>query len=181
MPAYATFADVAARAGRYSGAFGAGAGSPKPNENEITQLLADLAALVDVAVRARGYDPDALDATVKLALKDVVAYGALARALQAIPDSSDEIRELEQYASRVWGSAMGDPTSSTAAGQKGSIAAGTHPAIAALEAGEAGGGGQAAGDFWSDEPDFGTPAQVAAELASTPAELAPLFARSQRL
>lgn len=181
MPAYATFADVAARAGRFSGAFGAAGGQPKPNENEITQLLADLAAQVDVALRARGYDPAALDATVKLALKDVVAYGALARALQSIPDSSDEIRELEEYAGKVWGSAMGDPTSNTAAGQKGSIAAGTHPAIAALEAGQAGGGGQTAGDFWTDEPDFGTDAQVAAERETLTAELAPVFAKSQKL
>lgn len=181
MPAYATFANVSARAGRYSGAFGAAGGAPKPNENEITQLLADLAAQVDVALRARGYDPAALDATVKLALKDVVAYGALARALQSIPDSSDEIRELEEYASKVWGSAMGDPTSNTAAGQKGSIAAGTHPAIAALEAGQAGGGGQTAGSLWDDEPDFGSTAQVEAERLTLTAELAPTFAKSQSL
>lgn len=181
MPAYADFTDVQARAGRYSGAFGAAGGDPKPNENQIVQILADLAAQVDVALRARGYDPAALDATVKLALKDVVSYGALARALQSIPDSSDEIRELEEYASKVWWSAMGDPTSNTAAGQKGAIAAGTHPAIAALEAGQAGAGGQTAGDFWSDEPGFGSDAQVAAESATLNAELAPTFAKSQSL
>lgn len=178
MPAYAELADVHARAGRFAGALTAGG---HPNEADVEQLLVDLSALVDVAVRSRGYDPDTLDTGVKGALRDVVAYGALARAYATIPDSSEELEKLVTYASRVWGAAMGDPSSNTAAGQKGSIASGTHPAIAALEAGEAGGGGQSAGSFWEDEPQFGTPAQVQAELRSTPAELAPTFAKSQPL
>lgn len=179
MPAYADFADVEARAGRYSGVFTVT--GQHPNQADVEQLLTDLSALVDVAIRARGYDVATLDTGVKAALRELVAYGALARALATIPDPSEELEKLVVYASRVWGAAMGDPSSGSAAGQKGSIVAGTHPAIVALEAGEAGAGGQTAGDFWSDEPTFGTAAQVAAELRTTPPELAPTFAKSQPL
>lgn len=179
MPGYADFADVQARAGRFVGALTVQ--GAHPNQADVEQLLIDLSASVDVAIRARGYDVAALDAGVKGALTDVVAFGAIARAFAGIPDSSEELEKLVAYAAKVWGSALGDPTSNTAAGQKGSIAAGTHPAIAALEAGQAGAGGQTAGDFWTDEPKFGTPAQVAAELLATPPELAPTFAKSQRL
>jgi len=180
VPAYATLTDVQARAGRFAGAIAAGGGA-RPNETDVTTLLADLAAQVDVALSARGYDPAALDATVKLALKDVVAYGALARAFTGIADSGDELEELVAYANKVWGAALGDPESKTAGGQKGSIASGTHPAIAALEAGRAGAGGQSAGDFWSDEPTFGSEAQVEAERLTLTAELAPVFSKSQSL
>lgn len=179
MPAYAEFSDVLARAGRFAGALEVA--GQHPNQADVEQLLIDLSALVDVSVRSRGYDPDTLDEGVKGALREVVAYGALARAFATIPDPSDELERLTTYAGRIWGAAMGDPGSNTAAGQRGSIAAGSHPAIAALEAGEAGGGGQTAGDFWSDEPGFGTPAQVAAELRTVPPELAPTFAKSQSL
>jgi len=77
----------------------------------------------------------------------------------------------------VWAGAMGDPAGRTKEAQRGSIATGSHPGIAQLEAT----GGSTAGAFWGDEPDFGTAAQVEAERLSLPAELAPSFAKSQTL
>lgn len=177
MPGYAEFADVQARAGRFASAFEVA--GQHPNVADVEQLLDDVGSEIDIALRARGYSPTALDTTVKRALADVAAYGALARALRGV--QGEELDDLRKYAQAVWGGAMGDPTSNSTAGRRGSISLGTFPAIAALEAGEAGAGGQTAGSFWDDEPAFGTRAQVAAELAATPAELAPTWAKSQPL
>lgn len=177
MPGYADFSDVQARSGRFATLFDVA--GQHPNQADVEVLLGDVSAEIDIAITARGYNPAGLDVTVKRALRDVAAYGALARALRGV--QGEELDDLREYAQAIWGSAMGDPTSNTAAGQRGSISAGTFPAIAALEAGEGGEGGQSAGSFWDDEPAFGTPAQVAAELAATPAELAPTWAKSQPL
>lgn len=179
MPAYAAFTDVQARAGRFSGALTVA--GQRPNQADVEAILADLSAQVDVAIQARGYDPAGLDATVKLAFRDMVAFGAIARAFSGFPDPAEELEKLVSYASRVWGTAMGDPTSKSTSAQKGSIATGSHPAIAALEAGKGGAGGQSAGSLWEDEPDYGSTAQVEAERLTLTAELAPTFAKSQSL
>lgn len=174
MP-YALFEDVQTRAGRFAATFSvAGA---RPNQADIDLLLVDVSAQIDSAIRARGHNPAGMAATARDALKDTAAYGALARALTGVPDSSDELKKLAQFALRVWGQAMGDPSSNTTAGQRGSIAAGTHPAVLELEAQ----GGSTAGAFWGDEPAFGTESQVEAERQQLTAELAPGWAKSQTL
>lgn len=178
MPGYATFADVQARAGRFQAVFTVA--GKKPDQADIEAILADLDDQVDLALRARGYNPDTIDAEVKNSLADVVAYGALARALAAVPSSTDELAELRKYAMKVWGLAMGDPTANSDPARRGAIANGTFPAIAALEAG-AKGGGQTAGSFWGDEPDYGTDAQINAEANALTEETAPYFQRGMPL
>lgn len=175
MAVYATYPDVLARAGRWQTLFTV-AGS-HPNQADVEQVLADLHAQIDAAITARGHSPSGLTDAQRKPFTDAAAYGALARTLGGVPDSPDELADLVKRAERIWGQAMGDPGSSTAAGQKGTIAGGSHPGIAQLEAQ----GGASAGAFWGDEPAFGTPAQVEAEKLSLPAELAPSFAKSQTL
>lgn len=175
---YADFADVASRAGRWQQLFAVS--GQHPDQADAEQLLDDCAAEVDTAVRARGFTPASLDAGVKAAFKDLVAYGALARALASVPDSPNELEQLLSYARAVWGAAMGDPTAKTTEAQRGSISMGTFPAIAALEAG-VGGGGSGPGIFQADEPDYGSEAQVVSEAASLTEQLAPAFAKAQAL
>ncbi|RDI73309.1 hypothetical protein Gocc_2909 [Gaiella occulta] len=176
--AYASFADVKARAGRWQAVLTVvGA---HPDQADVEAILVDCSSEVDVAIRARGYNPAVLDAGVKAALKDVVAYGALARALASVPDSPKELATLQAYAQAVWAGAMGDATAKTDAGVRGSIGTGSLPAIAALEAGVQG-GGTTAGIFQDDEPDYGSDAQIRAEAERLTADLAPVFAKGQVL
>ena len=175
---YADFADVAARAGRWQQLFSVS--GQHPDQGDVDQLLDDCAAEVDTAVRARGFTPSSLDAGVKAAFKDVVSYGALARALASVPDSPNELEQLLSYARAVWTAAMGDPTSSSDAGRRGSISMGTFPAIAALEAG-VGGGGSGPGIFQADEPDYGSDSQIESEASQLTDQLAPAFAKAQVL
>lgn len=79
-------------------------------------------------------------------------------------------------ADAVWSSAMGDQTDA------GSIAEGTFPLIAALQAGAAGGTVTSASSLWSSEPDYGSPDSVQREyLALRGTNLAPGFAKGQHL
>jgi len=172
---YATHADVLARAGRWQTLYSQ-AGS-HPNQGDVEQVLADLSTMIDAAISSRGHSPGGLTEAQREPFADCAAYGALARVLAGIPDSPKELGELLKRAERIWGQAMGDPSSNTTAGQRGTIATGSHPGIAQLEAT----GGSTAGAFWGDEPEFGTEAQVEAERLSLPAELAPSFAKSQTL
>lgn len=176
---YAEFSDVAARAGRWQQLF-AVTGS-HPDQADVEQLLDDCAAEVDTAVKARGFEPSSLPAWVVAAFRDVVAYGALARALASVPDSPNELDALRGYAQAVWGAAMGDPTAKSDEARRGSISAGTFPAIAALEAGTAGGSGSSAGIFQADEPDYGSDAQIAAEASQLTPSLAAAFEKGQSL
>lgn len=175
---YAVFADVTARAGRWANLMVV-AGS-HPDQGDVEQLLADCAAEVDTAIRARGFTPGTLEPSILAAFKDLVAYGALARALSSVPDSPKELQDLLGYARAVWASAMGDPASKTVEGQRGSISMGTFAAIAALIAGVAG-GGSGPGIFQDDEPDYGSDGQIKSEANQLTPSLAPAFAKGQVL
>jgi len=143
-PAYAGLDDVVARMGRVSGYF-AVAGN-RPNNADITTFLDELSTEVDEAIRARGFDPAAIDANGKKALLDLVAYGAAARALRGMGDRSPEVLSVLVEADSVW-----------TAG-RGAITDGTFSLLTALEAGAAGGGPVvSAGQFWDDEPTYGNP------------------------
>ncbi len=175
---YAEFSDVAVRAGRWQSLFAVD--GKHPNVADVEQLLADCAAEVDTAVQARGFTPGTLDPSILAAFRDIVAFGALARAVAAIPDSPKELETLRAYAMAVWAGAMGDPAAAGEGARRGSISTGTFPAIAALEAGAAG-GGAGPGIFQADEPDYGSPEQVEAEAASLTLSLAPAFGKGQAL
>lgn len=159
--AYADFADVQARAGRFAPIFEVT--GKRPDESDVSHLLADCASEIDAAISSAGFSPSSLSAEVKGALRDLNAYGALARALVAA-DPGPEADDLIERARKVWGHAMGDPTSNTVFGQRGSIVEGTFPGLAALKAT----GGPSAGSFWDS-------------VEVEDADLAPRFARSQTL
>lgn len=175
MAAYATTDDVLARAGRVGSAFTVA--GRRPNLADVAAFLTAVSVEVDEAIRARGFDPALLDTNAKAALLDLVAYGALSRALRALGDRSPEVLSVLAEADAVWTSAMGDTTTA------GSIRDGTFPVIAALEAGAAGGGPVvSAGSFWTDEPTYGTPAAAQAEWSALRGtNLAPGFSRGQPL
>lgn len=175
--ALATFTDVETRAGRYAPVFSQV--GKHPDQADIEALLADLETEVNAAIESHGVDPAALDTGAKAALRDLIAYGALARALESVPGR--ELDELRSYARSVWAAAMGDPTASSREGLAGSIRLGTYPVIADIEAGQAGVSASSAGDFWSENPDFGSPAQVQSELRTLQPSLAPTFAKHQSL
>jgi hypothetical protein len=170
---YATTDDVLARAGRVQGIFTVA--SKRPNLADLAKLLDDTAADINAAVRARGFDPDLFDQDTSDAFRDLNAYGALARGLAAIQNPPSA---LLAEARGVWEAAMGTPQD-----PGGTIAAGTFPAIAMLEAGAGGGGaGATAGSLWTDEPTYGSIAGVISEanqLRDT--NLAPEFSRKQKL
>jgi hypothetical protein len=146
MAAYGDFADVLSRAGRIGGAFQL-AGS-KPNQTDVEEFLTDTAAELDSAIRSRGFSIASLSSEVKAALKDVNVYGALSRALAGLPDSP-EVTRLRDYATAIWEGALA------------AIAAGTFPALAELEVGPGGEGGQA-GSFWGEEEGYPTEGDIAA-------------------
>ncbi|HLE98970.1 MAG TPA: hypothetical protein VI540_03660 [Gaiellaceae bacterium] len=163
MASYATFADVEARAGRYAPLFSVA--GKQPDETTIEKLLVDVEAEINAAIAARGISTPVTDAAAKAALLDVTAYGALARALIGVP-GDDGLEELQKYAQAVWLAALA------------AIAKGTFPAVAALESA---GAGASAGDFWEENPDYGTPEQVQAEALTLTPSLAPGFAKGQSL
>lgn len=149
--AYATNDDVLLRAGRVGGAFSVA--GRRPTLADITTLLTDVSAEIDVEIRRRGYDPAALDATATAALKDVAAYGALARALAAVDPSSrpDNVDKLIERAESVWSS---DPNTDKRGNQLTAV-------LMLLEAGRGGGGsGTSAGSFWDEEPLYPTESDV---------------------
>lgn len=176
MASYAAFSDVEARAGRYGSLFSVA--GKQPDEETIESILTDLSAELDAAISGRGFDPATMSAAAKAALLDTAAYGALSRTLASVPSGDKGLDELKLYARKLWGAAMGDPSSNTAAGQRGSIASGTHPVIALLGWTEA---GPTAGNFWDDNPGFGTNEQIEAEARTLTASLAPGFAKGQTL
>lgn len=166
--AYASFTDVQARLGRFQGIFEVS--GKHPDQSDVEDLLDSVAGDIDAAIRSRGFDPAAMNASAKAALVDLNAYGALARALPAT-HLGRQAADLLATAAAVWDSAMGE---------RGTFAAGTHPAIAELEAGQGGGPGPSAGDLWSDDPTYGSERGLAAEdseLEDT--NLAPAFRRGQ--
>lgn len=178
MTAYATRDDVLARAGRVGGAFSVA--GKRPNLTDLDAFTVDASAQVDEAVRARGFDPAGLDANAQAGLKDLVAYGALARALRALGDRTPEVQELLVEADAVWSYAMGDQTDA------GSIAEGTYPVIAALEAGAGGTVVLSAGSLWDDdetclEPEDFVPLRPLAGVWGRWGRRGPAFRRGQKL
>jgi hypothetical protein len=147
---YATTDDVLARAGRVGGTFTVA--GRRPNLEDVAQLVDDVAAEIDVEIRARGFDPAALDDATAAALRDINAYGALARALAGVDpsDRPDNLDALIKRAEKVWSSDPGSDKRGDALAQ----------VLAVLAAGA---GGEAvavsAGSLWDDEPDYGTPLQ----------------------
>jgi hypothetical protein len=162
--AYAAFEDVKARAGRVAGAFSVS--GKHPNQSDIEVILADCSAMVDSAIRSRGFDPDALSQGVADALKDLVAYGALSRGLAAIdPTGRPGLSALKDTADAIW-----------AAGLL-AIENGTHEALLELEAGTT---GPSAGALWTDDPDYGQHVTPSERLELNE-DFAPGFARTQKL
>lgn len=135
--AYASITDVQARAG----ALAAWNTSSKPSLGQIAGFIDDVAADIDAALAGRGLSISDDDSVAARALKSVNALGALVLALQATyPEGSG-------------------PSSAPVAATKaefealmGSIVDGTHPAIAALEAGDV---QHRAASFWENEPLYG--------------------------
>lgn len=166
--AYAVFADVTARAGRVAGAFSVA--GKHPDQADVEKFLADVSALIDAAIRSRGFDPAGLDQTVKDALKDLAAYGALARSLTALdPTGRSGFGALLTEAQGIWEAGLAG------------IEAGTAEAILELEAGVGGGGtGSTAGSLSIDDPAYGQNIPPAQRLELN-ADFAPAIARTQKL
>lgn len=158
MAVYATFADVETRAGRFAPLFTVA--GKQPDEASVTGLLADVSGELAAAITSRGHDAAALSVSQLAALVDLTAYGALARALAAVP--GDEVQELREYASSVWLAGLA------------SVLDGSHVLIEVLEST----GGSSAGSFWDDEPEY-DPRSVT-EL-DVPVSVAPAFAKGQTL
>lgn len=175
--AYAVFDDVQARAGRF-GAYFTVQGR-RPSQADVESFLADCAAQIDAALGSRGHATP-VTGTAAAALLDVNAYGALSRALAAVPEDA-AVETLQTRSTKIWGAAMGDPTAVTHESIIGSIRSGGHPVIALLESGV--GAGASAGSFWEAEPTYGSALTAAAELERARLEPAdvPVFSRLQSL
>jgi hypothetical protein len=149
--AYAAFADVTARAGRIAAAFTVA--ETVVGRTEIDAFLVTCASEIDAEISARGFDPSALSQAAIAALVDLNAYGALARALTALVPGSRgaNAQTLNDQAWKVWNEGIA------------SIKDGTHPVIAMLVSGQGGAAAHGAGSFWTEEPNYGSLAGLAAE------------------
>jgi hypothetical protein len=151
--AYAVADDVIDRAGRLAAAWPATGGTPG-TVTAFDSFLDSCAAEIDAEIMARGFDPSALSQEAIAALVDLNAYGALARALVALVPGSrgGNAADLLAYAQKVWEDGMA------------SIKDGTHPLIALLLSGQGGtGNGVSAGSLWSEEPNYGSIAELREE------------------
>lgn len=133
---YAAVSDVLARAGRFAGAFQRE--GTHPDTADVASVLDDVAAEMDAAIRSVGYDPAGISDSVKAAMVNANAFGALAILLPAaVP--GQEAADLVKYADTMYTDAVA------------AMVAGTFPAFAELFAGEGGEGVTApASDFWTD-------------------------------
>lgn len=141
MAAYAAFSDVTARAGRFAGFFTVA--GKHPDQADVEAIITDLSADVDAAITARGFNASALSAGAVAALRDLVAFGALARALSAA-DPGPDAADLIARAWKTWNDAIAAMTD------------GTSSVIVELEAGAGGQAAVGAGTLWGDEPDYPT-------------------------
>lgn len=172
--AYCSSDDVLLRAGRFAPAFSVS--GARPNATDITTVIDDVAADIDAAIRGHGFDPTAIDSSVADALEDLNAWAALARVL---PQANLGRQAAELLATAQ---AIADLAFGTAQHPGGSLAAGSHPAIAQLMAGLGGETPILGGDFWSDEPDYGTVQSLADQrVADNAGNMAPRFTRGQSL
>jgi hypothetical protein len=160
---YATRVQVLARAGRLRNAW---TETSQPSLPDIDGFLEDVSAMVDAVLASRGFTAPSQDATVTSSLADMVAYGALLRALDAqFPAASgpQEVQELRRVASRTWD-----------AGIK-SVADGDHPAVVYLESLSSAPGTT---DFWSEHPEYAWSGTPETDPLQTNAYLAPGVART---
>lgn len=165
--AYAVFGDVESRAGRFAGLFSVA--GKKPDQTQVEAMLDDIADELDAAIEARGFDPASMDARSQGALKDLNAYGALARALPAANPGA-QADGLVAHAAKVWDSGVK------------AILDGKHAVIRNLESGKSGAGkGSGGGDFWSENPSYGSDAQIESDAEALTTSLAPAFERHQTL
>lgn len=171
MAPYANQDDVLARAGRVAGAFSVA--GKRPNLADIDEFLLDVTAEINVEIRRHGFDPNGLDAEVVTALRDVAAYGALAKALAGVDpsDRPDNLDNLVAKAEAVWSS---DANSSRRSAQISSI-------IGIIEAGVGGGGtGPSAGSLWDDSAAAAASRAWPETITSEILEDAPVFTRLTR-
>lgn len=162
--AYATFADVQARAGRYAGFFTAA--GKHPDQGDIEGIIADLAAEVDASILARGFDPTLISEAGQESLRDLVAYGALARGLTAA-GTAGQAADLLAVARGIWDQG--------AAG----LLDGRSAILLELEGGRGGQKPPGAGSFWGDEATYPTDGDFA--LAGLNPLQAPMWAKGQRI
>lgn len=171
MAPYANQDDVLARAGRIGGAFSVA--GRRPSLADIDEFLLDVTAEINVEIRRHGFDPAALDAEVVTALRDIAAYGALAKALAGVDPSSrpDNLENLVKKAEGVWSS---DASSSRRSAQIQSI-------IGIIEAGVGGGGtGPSAGSLWDDSDLAEALRSFPETITDSVLEDAPVFTRLTR-
>lgn len=144
---YAAQGDVLARAGRFAGLFSVV--GKRPNLADLDDLLEQVSAEIDVEIQAHGYDPASLDADLVTALTDVAAWAVLVRAL---PEASPGDNATEPTIER--GVAILNASGFKSLAEGGVNVLEAMGAIAALEAGSAGGGpGTSAGSLWDDLPE----------------------------
>lgn len=145
MAVYAVRDDVLARAGRFQGVFSVA--GKRPNLADLDALIETVSALIDVEIRAAGYDPDSISADLTESLRDVTAWAVVLRALPEASPGDDAIEPTLDRAREIL-TASGFP------GLADSGATDIFSALEVLQTGTAGGGaGSSAGSFWDELPE----------------------------
>lgn len=137
--AYATSADVVARAGALSAAW---TDTSIPSLDDLDTFCSDVAAEIDGYLGGRGLTTPA-EGAAAAALKSVNADGALVLGLTA---------SYPEGAGPASASKVIDDAQARYEAAKEAIADGTHPAVTLLEAGNV---GNRASSFWENEPLYG--------------------------
>jgi hypothetical protein len=164
MAAYASFDDVAARAGRFAGVFQVA--GKHPDQTDIEAFLDDTAAEIDSSITSIGFVPGDITADAKASLVDLNAYGALARALSAA-NLGPQAAALLTEARSMWDLGIA------------AILDGSASIVVLLQSSSA---GPSAGDLWSEDSTYGSRVGLQAEeLALWDTNLAPVFRRGQSL
>jgi hypothetical protein len=166
VAAYAEFADVVARAGKFAAALASDDRSP--NEGDVEFFLTDIAAQIDALLLARGYSPAEISAEARAALKGTNADGALVMAIEALDPLG--AAEVKFQGSTLLSGARKRYEAAVVA-----LAEGKHPAIRMLEAGQSG-GGQSASSTWDHAA-----ASVAEADRESDLSLLPRIQRGMRL
>ncbi len=144
--AYATSAQVKARAGRLASPWGSV--GVYPADADLTTWLGEKAAEIDAVLAARGYTVPATGAA-SLALESLNAAGALWVALDAAFPEDTGARGDSQSGLAVRAAAYTEWSTGIAA-----LIAGTHPAVLLLASASSDAGPLAASCLASSEPDY---------------------------